>query len=842
MVPWKHLSLQHHDLGVGSVLAEKGRAGRTSGPSANDRNVANHIGIIQRVRGAIVSTLVGLVALASAEPVTIRYACSAGGDNLKLLKKSVAQFEAEHPDIRVKVEPIPDNYENKLLSMHAANLAPDVANFNANGMTKFAERGALKTLNDFPDINGPEVDLKGRYPNIVDAFTWKGSVYAIPRDIACSAYIYFNKKLFRDSGIPYPDGTWTWDTKIRPELREKDFIWVMQQLAKFKPGAKRPHQYGFTTSWPQLWMNTLLLSSNVRMWDNDERPTKLFLDDPKVVEVFQFAADCINKHHWMPSNNEISLGSGATMQDEFRKGHIAMLQSGAWEIKDMRKKMVGEWDIAPFPRFARGKESYLPGEGAGLGIFKTSKNADAAWTFIKWYCGPKGLIPMAQAGESQPSIRRLALQPGIWLPGPDAEGAARLPENIAITDAMAQRVFNRKLPDWFYSGVANDLQGTYYGVLAGEKTAQQALSDLQRNEPGKLALALKRTEATPYPFVPALIVGILLAIALVAWIYVPELKQRLTRSEKAESRSAYLFLIPWFCGLALTVGPMIYSFLLSFAESDIIQTPKWRGLGNYADAFNPAVDDTLFVSLRQTFIFAALSLPIGMAASLGLALLLNQKVKGVPVYRALYYVPSLASGVAMALIWMRLFDKDHGLINLFLYGADGQSGFLHLGPALSNWIGTPGEPLNWLGNTKTVLPAFVLMGLWGAGGGTIIYLAGLQAISNTYYEAATLDGAGNVRKFRSITLPLLTPTIFFSMITGVIGVLQVFDQAFVTTGGGPDRATMFYMVWLYDTAFGKLQMGYASALAWILFVVILAITVVQLGFAKRWVYYEGELK
>jgi multiple sugar transport system permease protein len=274
----------------------------------------------------------------------------------------------------------------------------------------------------------------------------------------------------------------------------------------------------------------------------------------------------------------------------------------------------------------------------------------------------------------------------------------------------------------------------------------------------------------------------------------------------------------------------------------MIRTPKWRGLGNYADALNPRIDDTLFVSLRQTFIFAALSIPLGTIAALGLALLLNQKIRGVPLFRALYYLPSLASAVAMSLIWMRLFDKDHGLINAMLYGADGRSGFLHLGPLLSNFIGTPGEPINWLGNVKTVLPAFIIMGLWGAGGGTIIFLAGLQGISTSYYEAAILDGASAFRRFRSVTLPLLTPTLFFSLITGAIGTLQVFSQAFVTTGGGPDRATLFYMVWLYNTAFGQLRMGYASALAWILFLIILAVTVVQLTLSKRWVFYEGDLK
>jgi multiple sugar transport system permease protein len=771
--------------------------------------------------------------------VTIRFAAATGGENLKFLNRQIREFESTHPDIRIKLEPITDNYENKLLAEYAANVAPDCAGFSANRIVTFASREALKPLNDFEDIQSNEVDLKGRYPNIVDALTLNGKLYALPRDVACTAIIYFNKRLFREAGLPYPDGSWTWDTRVRPELREKDFVWTMQRLTHKKPGAAVPYQYGLAAAWPQLWMETLLTSSNVRMWDNDDKPTKLFLNDPKVIDVFQFAADCLNVQHWMPSNNDVSLGSGSTMQDEFRKGKIAMLQSGAWEIRDMRAKMSEDWDIAPFPRFAHAEAPYLPGEGGGVGIFKTSAHPKEAWEWIKWYCGVPGLTEIAQSGETQPSIRALALKPGVWLP---PAGMNLRPEHLAITDGLALRVYNRHLPEWFTASILGDLGGAYYGVLSGEKTAKEMLGNLQADEPAKLAQAIKRVDAPPYPFWLGLTVGVALVIALILWVYWPEFRKPMTRSERAENRSAYLFLTPWIFGISLTVGPMIYSLLLSLADSDIIQTPKWRGLGNYLDLINPRVDDTLFVSLKQTFLFAGLSVPAGLVSALGLALLLNQKVWGIPLFRALYYLPSLASAVAMSLIWMRLFDKDQGLINAFLYGADGKSGFLHLGPVLSNLVGTPGQAINWFGNTKTVIPAFIIMGLWGAGGGTIIFLGGLQGISTTYYEAATLDGAGPTRRFWKVTLPLLTPYVFFSLITGVIGALQVFGQSFVITSGGPDRATMFAVVWLYDQAFGHLKMGYASAIAWILFVVIMALTVVQLAVARRWVFYEGDIK
>jgi multiple sugar transport system permease protein len=201
----------------------------------------------------------------------------------------------------------------------------------------------------------------------------------------------------------------------------------------------------------------------------------------------------------------------------------------------------------------------------------------------------------------------------------------------------------------------------------------------------------------------------------------------------------------------------------------------------------------------------------------------------------------LASGVAIALIWMKVFNPETGLLNSIIYGPEGHRNLLGIGSFLSDLAGTPGKPINWIGNPHTVLPAFVIMGLWGAGGGTIIFLAGLQGISPTYHEAATLDGAGIVRRFTRITIPLLTPTLFFGLVTGVIGALQAFTQAFVMTDGGPDRATFFYVLYLYKEAFGSLHMGYASALAWILFVIILAITAIQFWGGKRWVHYEGGL-
>jgi multiple sugar transport system permease protein len=771
---------------------------------------------------------------AHAGPVEIRYACTDGAESVVYINQIVSEFEKAYPNVRVKVEPVVSGADdkNKLLAMVAANVAPDVARMGQGDFASFASRNAILPLDPFLR-QSPEVRLGDYYPNVVRYFSADGQLWVLPRAITSSGLVFYNKRLFREAGLPDPDGKWTWDFEPRPALGSKDFLTVLNRLTKRAPDGKTI-QFAYASSWPQLWMQTLLNSSGKSLWNNDDHPTQMTATDPDVVKVFMLASDTVNRYHWLPSNSDISTNN-SSVHDEFVKGHIAMLQSGAWECKKLREEMKDPWDVTVVPAFRNDPIRTL-GELTGTAIFSSTKHPQECWEFVKWMSGPHGMIPLARAGLDQPAIRSLALSTN-WLP----VGVA--PANLKVTDVAAAAVTLHPTPEYFGS-ILDACGGVQYDVLTGAGDPAEKLRNLQETQNVELALILKRRASTqPFPFLPALLVGISIALAAIVWVYLPERGVRLSSSEKKESRSAYLFLAPWIVGLlGFTVGPMIYSFLLSFAESDIIQTPKWRGLGNYIDAVDVGRDDTFWISLKVTFSYAILSIPLGIAAALALALLLNQKVKGVPLWRAIYYIPTLASGVAVSLIWMKVFNPETGLLNGLIYGSDGHRNLLGLGTLLSNLAGTPDKPINWLGNAHTVIPAFVIMGLWGAGGGTIIFLAGLQGISQTYYEAATLDGAGVLKRFRNVTLPLLTPTIFFALVTGVIGALQAFTQAFVMTSGGPDRATMFYVLNLYNEAFGHLHMGYASALAWILFLIILAITALQLGLGKRWVFYEGDLK
>ena len=283
---------------------------------------------------------------------------------------------------------------------------------------------------------------------------------------------------------------------------------------------------------------------------------------------------------------------------------------------------------------------------------------------------------------------------------------------------------------------------------------------------------------------------------------------------------AYLFLLPWIIGfLVFTAGPMVTSLWLSFHKGDFVSV-EYVGLENYRRLFT---EDPLFwKSLKVTILYAVIAVPLGIAGSLGLAMLLNTKVKGIPLFRTLFYLPSLVPAVATAVLWQWLFNTDNGLLNQIL----GFFGFI--GP-------------QWLQDEKWTLPGFIIMSLWGIGGGRmVIFLAGLQGIPESYKEAAMLDGAGPKMIFRHVTLPLLSPVVFFNVVLGIIGTFQYFTQAYVMTGGGPNNASLFYALYLFRNAFEFFKIGKASAMAWVLFAVLLIITAIQFGLSKRWVHYEGE--
>jgi multiple sugar transport system permease protein len=292
----------------------------------------------------------------------------------------------------------------------------------------------------------------------------------------------------------------------------------------------------------------------------------------------------------------------------------------------------------------------------------------------------------------------------------------------------------------------------------------------------------------------------------------------MSKSELRNIAKGLAFISPWLigfcCFMLLPIGLSLY---YSFCEYSLLKPPAFIGLDNY----NTIIQDAVFwKALRNTFYYASMALPAGMLVSLGLALMLNAKIGGQSIYRTIIFLPSLVPVVASAMLWLWLFNARLGLINGVLAK-----------------VGIQGPP--WLTDANWAMPSLALMSLWGVGHTVVIYLAGLQDVPRDLYEAAEIDGAGPARRLWHVTLPMISPVIFFNLVMAIIGTLQVFAVPYIMTQGGPVRSTYFYTMYLYDNAFVFLKMGYASALAWIQLLIIMALTGFAFWTSKRWVHYQG---
>lgn len=284
--------------------------------------------------------------------------------------------------------------------------------------------------------------------------------------------------------------------------------------------------------------------------------------------------------------------------------------------------------------------------------------------------------------------------------------------------------------------------------------------------------------------------------------------------------AGYLFISPWLLGfLLLTLWPMIQSIYYSFTKFTLLDAPEWVGLRNYERIF---ADDDIFVqSLQVTLLFVVLSVPIKLFSALMVAMLLNKKIKGISIYRTFIYLPSLiGSSIAVAVLWKNIFGID-GFINKFLsvFGIKG---------------------ISWISNPSTALATLIILVAWQFGSSMVIFLAGLKQIPAELYEASSVDGASKFRQFFTITIPMLSPVLLFNLVLQTIGSFQMFTQAFIITKGGPVNSTYMYALYLYDRAFSRYDMGYASALAWILLVIIAISTALIFASSRYWVFYETE--
>jgi multiple sugar transport system permease protein len=292
-----------------------------------------------------------------------------------------------------------------------------------------------------------------------------------------------------------------------------------------------------------------------------------------------------------------------------------------------------------------------------------------------------------------------------------------------------------------------------------------------------------------------------------------------SKAERRDTKYFYLFISPWLIGLIVFVGgPILVSGYYSFTRYDIANAPVFIGFKNYTDLFT---NDLFWKSLKVTLYYTLIGVPVGLFVSLLIAMLLNINIPGQRIFRTVVYMPSVVSGVALSLLWLWLLNPDFGIVNVLIY----------------NVFGVQGP--QWLTDEHWVIPSLIMMSLWTLGNSVVIYLAGLKGVPVNLYEAAQIDGATKLRQFWHVTVPMVSPITLFLLITGIIGSFQVFVQADVMTAGGPNYASYFYVYYLYQQAFKSFNLGYASAMAWVLFAIVGFLTWLMMKVSKKWVHYEG---
>jgi ABC-type sugar transport system permease subunit/ABC-type glycerol-3-phosphate transport system substrate-binding protein len=784
---------------------------------------------LQRRRALILLVIFGVfllpsVLFADSSQIVLRLRYWGDTGEIKAIQGTIAAFEHDHPGIIVHGERVTstgDEYVQKLMLEKAAGLTPDVI-FMGNNYTKFADRGLLQDINPFLKRD-PSVQISKYYPEDVKAFTFRGKLYALPRDIAPMGNVFYNKSLFDKAGIPYPDGNWSWDYVPHPERGNKDFLNVAEKLTRRGPNGQ-PIVFGYGCQDSTWEMNLFVFSSGGKYVDNILKPTKMYYNSPLVEKAMQLTANTMFKYNISPSAVDL-LSSAVDSHALFAQGRIAMYVGGIWDVPRFRNEITNfDWDIAAFPKGPTGLRG-VPVGFSGYGISATTKYPQESWELIKYLGGPKGMTLLAKPGLAQPAIASLA-NSTLWLDG-------KRPVNRKLTIEEVPYVhFEVMDPDW--DQVKEIIDAKLQLVWSDAMTPQEAINDIMTEGQAKLDTINHPAYHPLLNWWYALAAVFVISFVIVGWVWqgaAADVKSGRQIGRRSEARAGYLFISPWIIGaLVFLTAPMLISLVLAFCSWDMIEPAKWVGFSNFVEM---AKDEQYIKSLTVTMIYTLVSVPLGVVGSLLLALLLHTKIRGQGLWRTLYYLPAVASTVAVSLIWMRIFNPESGLVNYFV-------GVFHMTPMLKAMGLT--DPVkgyvDWLGSEKTALGSLIVMSLWGVGGGMVIYLAGLQGIPQSYYEAADIDGANVWQKFFNVTLPLLTPTIFFTLIIGFIASFQIFTQGFMMTQGGPNNATLFYVLYLYENAFEFLKIGYASAMAWILFIIILVFTMLQMKMS-RWVHYEA---
>ncbi|MBU0641518.1 MAG: extracellular solute-binding protein [Planctomycetes bacterium] len=802
-------------------------------------------GLLGMVAGLLVIAACCRFVMREASPIptdkTVVTVCKGGPKRDRVeMKELRAAFAEARPDIYINV--IQSNLQRKSDTMIAAGVPPDLVYVLCDKVDYYAASGALLDLvpliAEDPELrrafgrslfDDPTLPAGDFFQQTITPFVRETNgrkrLYVLPVNYT-PFVVYYSKDLFDKYHVPYPDENWTWEG-----LRQRALA-----LTRDANG-RRPDQPGFDPSdvvsygfhyakW-QHGVENFIRQNGGRLV-NDEG-TRVVADDPRTVAALQFLYDLKYRDRVCPP------GQRPSAQDvSLSKGTLGMYLWGVFAIPTLREQAPNlDWDIAPLPRGPDGQRASIVFAN-GWGITKKSQNPAAAFAFLKFLVSPQGLAITGKHQVFLPARRSMVRQT-------IAADPTRKPRSTwVLTHDMdhgyAHPPFSTVA---FYDDVYESINYHFDQLLARQNPAvTPAEACAAMTEEGNTILRRDRPARRSTAFGILALAGALIPMLLLAR-RVANRRSGLSIAARRETRWGYALISPWLIGfLFFAAGPILISATLSFAQwqslSDFTRC-EFIGLENYRVALS-GDDPKFWTALWVTFRYALLAVPAGLVAGLALALLMNQRVRGINVFRTLYYVPAILPSVAAAVLWWHLFDVNHGWVNRLL-------AVVNFGGWITRCAGLLGEsfPIAWLESPIFTPYVFVVMSLWAVGGGMIIYLAGLQNIPTQFYEAAQIDGAGRWAQLRHVTLPLLSPVIFFNLVMGIIGSFQVFNTAFVLFDGqtGPGDSALFYGLHLFREAFFKYRLGYASALAWILFVVILGFTGLVFRSSPMWVHYEA---
>ena len=722
------------------------------------------------------------------------------------MRRVVEAFNASQDRIRVELTTVSE-MDRKLLVATAGGDPPDVAGLWSWAVVPYAQKGALTCLDKYAQRAGlSREDFIEAY---WDQCIYRGSLYALP-SVPASVALHWNKDLFVEAGLD-PN---------RPPVTLEELDEMAKRLT-VRDEEGQLLRMGFLPPEPGWWNWAWGYWFGGKLWDGSCRLTP---DSPENIAAYRWVQSYA-KNYGVQGVDTFRGGFGnfSSPQNAFLSGKVAMVLQGVWMsnfIDEYAPQMKGRWGAAPFPSAVPGLEKVTLVEEDILVIPAGAKHPDEAFKFIAFVNSQEGSELLAVGQKKFPPLKEISPTFIEKHPNPFIE--------VFIDLAKSPNAhYSPMIGIW--SEYGDELSATFEEIWLQQTSPEEGLTSIRERLQKKLDREIARetwaarsdASATKPMDLRKLLIPVLFFVGvlfLIAVLLIPRFCSRQGLQRALHLRNGLLFVSPWMVGFLVFVGyPVAASFYYAFTDFSVLKAPIFVGLVNFRDL---ASDDVFWKSLYNTFYYALFALPMGMVTALTLALLLNTKVRGMTVYRTVFLLPALVPLVALAILWMWILNSQYGVLNSILAG-----------------VGLRGP--SWLNDSRWSKSAIILTGLWGVGQSMVIYLAALQDVPVELYEACELDGGGTWQKVRHVTIPMISPVLYFNLIMGIIGTLQIFAVPYIMTGGGPARSTLFYAMYLYDNAFRYLRMGYACSMAWILFIAIVALTAIATKLSSKHIHYAA---